>query len=581
MDIIVSLKKKIHKLRKKKVVPVPSPCLDFEKGSSFSKNITGRKSPFNPVDRVEAEIVDELISPPQMPDDAEPEGCKMTIHHIPEKRCNMSPHVLDENDREKIPEYEEIKGSITPVLEKGRIEVKKGSNDCWIEISDDTIRLFEDDDRLFHVLYKHPQTILRFLDSPPYIEFKADAIVGESQFWLFENLGNNLEERFNTIVEYGHLTRPQQDYIKKRKRDARNIKNVKLDREEEIYRPFVNREQLKMLYSMCKDTYPKHIQAAAESILYGPYNRRWDEEEQAMTELSCYLGIDTSPVEREKVSYDDIMSRMNSRICGQQEPKEFATEYTVESQYTNKTGFVLTIVGPPGTGKTSFAYAIAEALHCKLIQINCGVYQSIGLTGSSRHYSNAKLSDPIEKIRECGSTDVVLLFDEIEDMVSDEEGTGYSVLVDLLGEHRYKDNFLGEYIDMSNARIVITSNDLSRIPKKIRDRLNGRKIVLSGYDWTEKSKIGKFILPRELEKRRLTGEDICFTDAAMDLIAKEYCLDDGARELTANIETLLRKVIVEWERGILKRSRPTIVDEEYVRSHLKKKNRQSTIGFNS
>ena len=457
----------------------------------------------------------------------------------------------------------------------GNILIRNGEYLYRINITDKTSRLYGEDDEVLFLYFTHPPC--RFSDSPEILSLPCISIVGESLHWLFDDI-EDMHNRLESIVTYASFSAPRQEWVKRKKEGA--IQRGWKEEKSEPFRPFLKKNELEAVFNICRASYSKEIQLKAEDLLALPRYRK-EEQEQALAELSCYLGIDTTPVRQKSLSYDEIMAVLDKYYFGRHEIKQLIVEHVIESQYMSSQGFVLFFYGPPGTGKTRLALALCEIFGCQLIRTNCGTSGSISFQGTPQYYNNARLSAPIEMIRDNGSDNVLWLVDEFDDMVKDEGGTGYSSFVELLesSEYMYHDSFCNAYFRLPNARIVITANDEERIPAKIRNRLAGKKVVFEGYSEREKLEIGQlFIVPRELEARGFSAGDIRFTDSAMRLIVCEYCDDEGARELIENIQTILRKVRVGYARDMIKL--PFVVDDSYVREQLEsKKSQRRFVGF--
>ena len=493
------------------------------------------------------------------------------------KLREMPVYMLENRERSNkdVTACEVVHGSVRDFLSAKKMPVQKGKYACEIVLDEDTVRLFtEDKDHCFYVYYEHKETIYRYADSENVFSFPCKAIVGESVHWIFSGI-SDLKERAGSIRTYGKLTPMQQAYVRRRAA----MKSHTEDRPREIHKPFMNKKQLKMLYAVCKESFSPEKQQKIEQLLSeaSDYNRQDD----ALRQLSYFLGIDTCPVKRDKRSYDEIIAIMDRHIYGRDDLKAMIAECIIEAQYMSAQYFSILLIGSPGVGKTNFSEALCEVFESDMIFIDCGIIQPLDLFGVVKSYKDAQPSKVAQEFWSLGHTNAVVILDEIDKMITeDRDGNGFSALLKPLGPQRkYHDDYLNDDIDVSNCKFVCTANDYNCIPDYIIDRFEGRVVFVSDYSYEEKAEIGKkFVLPRELREHHIDPADLTITDEAMLLMAREYCSDKGAREITGNIRTIFRKVITEWERGLL--SKPTVVDETYVRSHLLKKP-QATFGFSA
>lgn len=176
----------------------------------------------------------------------------------------------------------------------------------------------------------------------------------------------------------------------------------------------------------------------------------------------------------------------------------------------------------------------------------------------------------------------LMLLDEIDKMASAKDGDPYGALIKPLGPQRkYYDEYVADDTDVSATKFIATANDVSNIPGYILSRFENNVFYLDAYTIDEKLEIAqKHTIPKKLAEFKLTQDDCVFREDALRLIVNGYCSDEGVRELEGNITILLRKLITECSRGLIKM--PFVVDCEYVESHLKKKGAPKTgvkIGF--
>ncbi|MBI4396831.1 MAG: AAA family ATPase [Elusimicrobia bacterium] len=213
------------------------------------------------------------------------------------------------------------------------------------------------------------------------------------------------------------------------------------------------------------------------------------------------------------------------------------------------TGKILCFVGPPGVGKTTLAQSIADATDSKLAKISLGgLSNNAELLGFRRTYVGAIPGRIIRAIKKAASPKRVLLFDEVDKMGRGQHGDPSNALIHILDpdhNNAYKDHYLDVPYDLSNDIIIVTANDLEKIPKPILDRLE--VIHFREYTEDEKVEIGRRMISR-LRSELGINEDrvkIANIGAVVRKVLK-YTQEPGVRQLEKLIKSLLRKAFDEW-----------------------------------
>ncbi len=206
---------------------------------------------------------------------------------------------------------------------------------------------------------------------------------------------------------------------------------------------------------------------------------------------------------------------------------------------------ILCFVGLVGTGKTTIAQAIAEALGRKFIRIPFGgLGDPFYLRGQSRFHPYAEPGYIIKGLKTAEAKNPVILLDEIDRVADDALNTIMGVLVELLDPEQnwqFTDYFLDYPFDLSQALFVATANNTNRIATAVLDRIE--PIQMPSYSDQEKIVIGKeYLLPKVLEEAGLTEEELKISDECWPLIVRPLGFDAGVRTLKRNIEGIARKV---------------------------------------
>lgn len=401
--------------------------------------------------------------------------------------------------------------------------------------------------------------------------------VDDETFCLFESY-KGVEEKHEAMMHYDNLTSAQKTFLKKQfNRPKKTIS------EESVYTPIREEQSLKLLFRICKDTYPETTRAKVQ-LLFDELEGHVSNSDRAdiINQLSHILGIDTSHKPGEKKTYDEIMEIMDKHMYGMRDFKEKFAEFILSMQYSGKSGFTALLVGPPGVGKTVIGKVLAICCGKPFVHIDCSGADILAMSGLFKSWGGAKTGKVIDGLWENGTSDVVLMFDEIDKMTITNNGNPYSVLIKALGpQKQIHDEFLDADIDVSSTIIIATANEEKNIPGYIFNRFGDSVFYLDKYSDEDKREIAKaHIIPKLLSQYCISSDELSFTDSALDTIARDYCEDEGMRETESYINSLIRKAIKFWVCGT--ENKPLQIDENFTRKYLIKKtanNKRNILGF--
>jgi ATP-dependent Lon protease len=233
-------------------------------------------------------------------------------------------------------------------------------------------------------------------------------------------------------------------------------------------------------------------------------------------------------------------------------------------------GAILTLIGPPGTGKTSIGESIAHALGRKFVRMSLGgIRDEAEIRGHRRTYVGALPGRLVRALRDAGTMNPVILLDEVDKVGADWRGDPSSALLEVLDpaqNNTFRDNYLDIELDLSNVMFIATANAADPIPGPLFDRME--VISFDGYTTAEKVAIARdHLWSRQRDRMGLREDEVVLEDASIRTIVAEYTRESGVRQLDRSLATVARKTATKIA-GSDAPDTPVTIDVDAIREAL-------------
>jgi ATP-dependent Lon protease len=282
---------------------------------------------------------------------------------------------------------------------------------------------------------------------------------------------------------------------------------------------------------------------------------------------------------RSEEHLDPVAARevLDADHAGLEDVKDRVTEYLAVRKLRQdrgieadpKSGAILTLIGPPGTGKTSIGESVARATGREFVRMSLGgVRDEAEIRGHRRTYIGALPGRLVRALRDAGTMNPVILLDEVDKVGADWRGDPSAALLEVLDpaqNHSFRDHYLDVELDLSQVMFIATANVADTIPGPLLDRME--VIRFDGYTSEEKLAIAKgYLWPRQRDRNGLREDEVSISDEVLRTVIAEYTREAGVRNLERELGTVLRKTATRVASGEVEP--PVEITPETVREAL-------------
>ncbi|MGC9963631.1 MAG: endopeptidase La, partial [Acidimicrobiales bacterium] len=414
----------------------------------------------------------------------------------------------------------------------------------------------------------------------------APYVTNDQKLWLLETV--EVSERLAKLIEWGREHLAELDV-------AERIRSDVHEGMEKSQREFLLRQQLQAIRKELGESEPdgaddyrarveaadlpdKVLEAALREV--GRLERASDQSPEAgwiRTWLDTVLELPWNVRTDDNNDVKAAREVLDADHEGLEDVKDRITEYLAVRKLRQergieadpRSGAILTLIGPPGTGKTSIGESIARATGREFVRMSLGgVRDEAEIRGHRRTYIGALPGRLVRALRDAGTMNPVILLDEVDKVGADWRGDPSSALLEVLDpaqNHSFRDHYLDVELDLSQVLFIATANQADTIPGPLLDRME--VISFDGYTGEEKLAIAKgYLWPRQRDRNGLLDGEVVISDELVRTVISEYTREAGVRNLERELGKLLRKTATRIASD--KATAPVEIDLAAIRDAL-------------